>query len=61
MKTGAKTKQIVVKFDVPSYGKISEYAKKEHRGLGEFARHAVLVYIEQYDKEKDRDKIQNLR
>ena len=47
MTKGTKAKQIVVRFDVPSYEKISEYAKEEHRGLGEFVRHAVLVYVEQ--------------
>ena len=49
MKKEAKTKQIVVRFDVPSYNKISEYAEIEHRGLGEFVRHAVLVYIKDCD------------
>ena len=46
MKKDAKTKQIVVRFDVPSYEQINDHAKTEHRGLGEFIRHAVLVYIE---------------
>jgi len=44
-----KTKQIVVRFDNPSYDQISEYAKIEHRGLGEFVRHAVLFYVENYE------------
>jgi len=47
----AKTKQIVVRFDNHSYEKISDYAEKEHRGLGEFVRHATLAYIENLDKE----------
>jgi predicted DNA-binding protein len=51
MKREVKTKQIVVRFDNPSYERINEYAKIEHRGLGEFVRHAVLIYIEQYEKE----------
>lgn len=49
MKKETKVKQIVVRFDEPSYDKISVSAKKEHRGLGEFVRHAVLVYIENCD------------
>jgi len=49
MKKPTKTKQIVVRFDNPSYDKISVYAEKEHRGLGEFVRHAALFYIEQLD------------
>lgn len=44
--TEAKAKQIVVRFDRESYGKISVQAKAEHRGLGEFVRHATLDYIE---------------
>jgi len=48
MKKTAKSKQIVVRFDLPSYNKISGHAEKEHRGLGELVRHAVLVYIEDY-------------
>ena len=52
MKREPKEKQIVVRFDNPSYEKISDYAQIEHRGLGEFVRHAVLVYIEQYDIDK---------
>jgi len=46
VKKEAKIKQIVVRFDKPSYDKISEHAKLEHRGLGEFVRHAALYYIE---------------
>jgi len=53
MKRGTKVKQIVIRFDYPSYNKISDYAEKEHRGLGEFVRHAVLIYIEQYDEKKN--------
>jgi len=48
MKKETKTKQIVVRFDIPSYDRISGYAEIEHRGLGEFVRHAVLVYVEDY-------------
>ena len=48
MKKEAKAKQIVVRFDNLSYNKISTYAEMEHRGLGEFVRHAVLVYIEDH-------------
>ena len=53
MKKETKAKQIVVRFDNPSFGKISDYAKKEHRGLGEFVRHAALFYIERLDMEKE--------
>ena len=54
MKKEPKTKQIVVRFDDATYEKISEYARVEHRGLGEFVRHAVLVYIEQLEKSRDK-------
>jgi len=47
-----KIKQIVVRFDERSYNKINEYAKTEHRGLGEFVRHAALYYIENFDRAK---------
>ena len=47
-----KTKQIVVRFDIPSYNKIVKRAEKEHRGFGEFVRHAVLVYIENAEVHK---------
>jgi len=50
MKKTTKTKQVAVRFDNPSYDKINEYARVEHRGLGEFVRHAVLVYLERYEK-----------
>ena len=50
MKKETKTKQIVVRFDKQSYDKINEYAKSEHRGLGQFVRHAVLVYLESLEK-----------
>jgi len=53
MNRGTKAKQIVVRFDELSYDKIGDYAEIEHRGLGEFVRHAVLVYIEQYDRYKE--------
>jgi hypothetical protein len=46
MKPKTKVKQIVVRFDQCSYGKISEHAESEHRTLGEFVRHAALEYIE---------------
>ena len=52
MKPKTKVKQIVVRFDQPSYDKISERAETEHRGLGEFVRHAALYYIEHFDKAK---------
>ena len=53
MKNSNKTKQLVIRFDEPSYAKISQYAEIEHRGLGEFVRHAALYYIEYFDKEKE--------
>ena len=53
MKRSTKTKQVVVRFDELSYTKIDEYAEIEHRGLGEFVRHAVLVYIDKHDKYKE--------
>jgi len=53
MKKEIKEKQIVVRFDRSSYDKISEHAKLEHRGLGEFVRHAALVYIEIFNREKE--------
>jgi len=52
MDKGTKAKQIVVRFDIPSYDKIHDWATHEHRGLGEFVRHAVLVYVEHCDVEK---------
>jgi len=59
MKKNTKAKQIVVRFDYHSYDKISAYAAMEHRGLGEFVRHATLCYIERFEKEhaqkKDED------
>jgi len=54
MKKETKTKQVVVRFDDTSYNKIGEYAKLEHRGLGEFVRHAVLVYVEQREAAKNK-------
>jgi len=53
MKRETKEKQIVVRFDKSSYDKICDHAKLEHRGLGEFVRHAALVYIDIYDQERD--------
>ena len=46
MKKETKIKQIVIRFDNHSYEKIREFAEAEHRGLGEFVRHATLDYIE---------------
>ena len=53
MKAETKTKQIVIRFDNPSYEKISDYAMIEHRGLGEFVRHAALIYVERLEAEKE--------
>jgi len=53
MKKGTKARQIVVRFDIPSYDKIGVLADCEHRGLGEFVRHAVLDYIERSDKQRE--------
>jgi len=53
MKPKTKTRQIVVRFDDASYDRISAYAETEHRGMGEFVRHAALYYIEHFDKEKE--------
>ena len=53
MKAETKTKQIVVRFDNPSYESISDYAQIEHRGLGEFVRHAALIYIERLEMERE--------
>ena len=53
MKKATKEKQIVVRFDKTSYDTISEHARLEHRGLGEFVRHAALVYIEICKQEKE--------
>lgn len=52
-KNDTKSKQIVVRFDNRPYDKIKAYAQSEHRGLGDFVRHATLVYIEQLDEEKN--------
>jgi len=53
MKKDTKIKQIVVRFNNHSYDRISQYAELEHRGLGEFVRHATLLYIEQFYKENE--------
>ena len=53
MEKKTKTKQIAVRFDSKSYEKISFYAEKEHRGLGEFVRHAALFYIEYLEKQEE--------
>ena len=50
MKNDKKVKQIVIRFDNHSYDKIKECAEIEHRGLGEFVRHATLDYIENYER-----------
>jgi uncharacterized protein (DUF1778 family) len=50
MKNETKVKQIVVRFDNHSYDKIAQYAAAEHRGLGDFVRHAALYYIEHFDR-----------
>ena len=52
MKSETKTKQIVVRFDLRSYEKITQYAVAEHRGFGDFVRHATLYCIEKLDKEQ---------
>ena len=57
MKT-AKVKQIVVRFDQHSYDKIKEFADTEHRGMGEFVRHAALDYIEKNNQTKEKPDIQ---
>ncbi|MCL2512573.1 MAG: hypothetical protein FWF08_01620 [Oscillospiraceae bacterium] len=53
MEKAKKTKQIVIRFDDASYEKIKECAETEHRGLGEFVRHAALYYIKYFYKEKE--------
>ncbi|MCL2126256.1 MAG: hypothetical protein FWH33_09765 [Oscillospiraceae bacterium] len=50
MQKDTKTKQIVIRFDNHSYEKIKECAEIEHRGLGEFVRHATLDYIENFGR-----------
>ena len=52
MQKDIKAKQIVVRFDNHSYDRICAFAETEHRGLGEFVRHATLHYIEHFDKAK---------
>ena len=53
MKRGTKGRTIVARFDDNAYEKISNYATIEHRGLGEFVRHATLFYIERLDREQE--------
>ena len=53
MEKAKKAKQIVTRFDDWSYERIRKYAEIEHRGLGEFVRHATLDYIENLSKAKD--------
>ena len=50
MEKETKNKQIVIRFDNNSYNRIRERAEVEHRGLGEFVRHATLDYIEKLHK-----------
>ena len=52
MKPKNKIKQIVVRFDQRSYDRITEHAIVEHRGLGEFVRHAALHYMEHLARPK---------
>jgi len=57
MKKGTEAKQIAVRFDYRTYEKINNFAEIEHRGLGDFVRHAVLFYVEYLDNQgKDFDK-----
>ena len=56
MKPSAKVKQIVVRFDKYSYNLISAQAKSEHRGIGEFVRHATLDYVEKLEQAKESTK-----
>jgi len=56
MEKDTKIKQVVVRFDNHSYDMICEFAKSEHRGLGEFVRHAALIYIEQCEAERGHPK-----
>jgi len=56
MKNETKPKQVVVRFDLQSYEKITEYAAAEHRGFGDFVRHATLYYIEKLDRAKNSEK-----
>ena len=53
MKPATKVKQIAVRFEQPSYDQISKHAKIEHRGIGEFVRHAALDYIEKSVRAKE--------
>jgi len=61
MKKETKEKHIVARFDQSSYDKINELAKLEHRGLGDLVRHAVLVYIEMREREREALVIQDSR
>ena len=56
MKKQTKEKQIVVRFDNPSYERICEHAELEHRGLGDFVRHAVLIYMEEIEGDSEEKK-----
>ena len=47
-----KVKQIVIRFDEESYGKITERAVADHRGLGEYIRHITLSHIERLEELK---------
>ena len=50
MKKENKVKQIVIRFDEHSYNTVRDYAMIEHRGIGEFVRHAALYYIEKKEE-----------
>jgi len=55
VKNDTKMKQVVVRFDDHSYGKITEYSFAEHRGFGDFVRHATLCYIEDLEEKNARN------
>ena len=54
MKTKTKVKQIVIRFDQESFDLIREYSRTEHRGIGEFVRHAALDYVEKITAKKEK-------
>ena len=53
MSDRSKTKQIAVRFSKCSYEKISFFSEEEHRGLGEFVRHATLFYIKHLERQRE--------
>ena len=59
MERGTKAKQIVVRFDIPSYDQIRKWASIEDRSLGEFVRHATTIYIKQHCENMNRRKTDN--